>query len=126
MGDLGLVCALVTVGYMVGVWTGALVFRQRQRAYEDAVPATLSSPPVIVISNPERRGRQTLITRPSLSQQRLQAFDWRGPPELVIAARGISEHERRLITALALQRPKTVRIAMDLAQAREHHPGQSL
>lgn len=50
MGDLGLVFALVIAGYIVGVWTGALVFRQRQRAYEDAVPATVSSTPVIVIS----------------------------------------------------------------------------
>ena len=48
MGDLGLVSAVVAAGYIVGVWTGALVFRQRQRAYEDAVPTTISSPPVTV------------------------------------------------------------------------------
>jgi hypothetical protein len=52
MGDLGLVFALVTAGYMAGVWTGALVFRQRQRAYEDGVPATVSSTPMIVITAP--------------------------------------------------------------------------
>jgi hypothetical protein len=38
MGLLGLVFALFTVGYMLGVWTSALVFRQRQPAYEDAYP----------------------------------------------------------------------------------------
>jgi hypothetical protein len=50
MGDLGLVFALVLGGYILGVWTGALVFRQRQRAYEDAVPAEITSPPGIVIA----------------------------------------------------------------------------
>jgi hypothetical protein len=59
MGDLGLVFAVVIAGYIVGVWTGAMVFRQRQRAYEDAVPATVSSTPVIVISAPSlRAGRR--------------------------------------------------------------------
>jgi hypothetical protein len=36
MGLLGIVLALFTVGYMLGVWTSALVFRQRQLAYEEA------------------------------------------------------------------------------------------
>jgi hypothetical protein len=59
MGDLGLVFALVIAGYIVGVWTGAVVFRQRQRAYEDAARATVSSVPVIVISAPSpRAGRR--------------------------------------------------------------------
>jgi hypothetical protein len=58
MGDLGLVFALVIAGYMVGVWTGALVFSQRQRAYEEAVPASSSSSPVIVISSLSPRGRE--------------------------------------------------------------------
>jgi hypothetical protein len=52
MGDLGLVFALVMAGYMVGVWTGGLVFKQRQGAYEDGVPAAVSSHPEIVISVP--------------------------------------------------------------------------
>jgi hypothetical protein len=56
MGDLGLVLALVFAGYIVGVWTGALVFRQRQRAYEDALPAAISSPPVIIVRHPAIRG----------------------------------------------------------------------
>jgi hypothetical protein len=37
MGDLGLVFALVTTAYIVGVWTGGLVFSQRRSAYEEAV-----------------------------------------------------------------------------------------
>ena len=35
MGVMGLVFALFTVGYVLGVWTAGLVFRQPQRAYED-------------------------------------------------------------------------------------------
>jgi hypothetical protein len=49
VGDLGLILALVMAGYIVGVWTGAVVFRQRQHAYEDGAPAMVSSPPAIVI-----------------------------------------------------------------------------
>jgi hypothetical protein len=37
MGAIGLILGLFTVGYMLGVWTGGLVFRQRQGVYEDAV-----------------------------------------------------------------------------------------
>jgi hypothetical protein len=47
--DLSLVLALVLASYIVGVWTGALVFRQRQVEYEDGAPATVSSREVIVI-----------------------------------------------------------------------------
>jgi hypothetical protein len=36
MGILGVVFALFTVGYVLGVWTAGLVFRQPQRAYEGA------------------------------------------------------------------------------------------
>jgi hypothetical protein len=49
VGDLGLVLALITASYIVGVWTGAMVFRQRQAAYEDGAPAMASSRPMIVI-----------------------------------------------------------------------------
>jgi hypothetical protein len=49
MGYLGLVLALVTLGYILGVWTAFVVLRQPQRAYEDAVPAPLSEVPVIVL-----------------------------------------------------------------------------
>lgn len=36
MGFLGLVFALFTAGYVLGVWTAGLVFKQPQRAYEDS------------------------------------------------------------------------------------------
>jgi hypothetical protein len=77
MGDLGLVLALVAVGYIVGVWTGAVVFRQRQLAYEEAVPAEIASP------------------------ARFEAFARRGPPEPV---RSSSEDELRLSAAFEAAR----------------------
>jgi len=51
MGVMSLVFALFTIGYILGVWTACLVFRQPQRAYEDGahrragdlVPVALSS-----------------------------------------------------------------------------------
>jgi len=52
MGVIGLVLAVLTAGYILGVWTGGLVFRQRQGAYEDAVPTALWSVPVFV---PDRK-----------------------------------------------------------------------
>ncbi len=48
MGVTGLVFAVFTLGYIVGVWTACAVLRQPQRAYEDAVPASISRVPVIV------------------------------------------------------------------------------
>jgi hypothetical protein len=33
---MGVVFALFSIGYLLGVWTAGLVFRQPQRAYEDA------------------------------------------------------------------------------------------
>jgi hypothetical protein len=38
VGALGVIFAVFTLGYILGVWTSAMVFRQRQRGYEDAVP----------------------------------------------------------------------------------------
>jgi hypothetical protein len=35
----GLVFTLFTVGYILGVWTAGLVFRQPQDAYEDGLQA---------------------------------------------------------------------------------------
>jgi hypothetical protein len=49
MGDLGLIFAVVMAAYIVGVWSGALVFSQRQRAYEEAVTADMASLPVNVV-----------------------------------------------------------------------------
>jgi hypothetical protein len=36
MGVLGIVFALFTLGYVLGVWTACLVFKSNQRPYEDA------------------------------------------------------------------------------------------
>jgi hypothetical protein len=47
MGYVGLVLALFTLGYMVGVWTALLVVKQPQRAYEDAAAAAIPDAPVI-------------------------------------------------------------------------------
>jgi hypothetical protein len=35
---VSLVCALFTVGYILGVWTACLVLRQPQREYEHGAP----------------------------------------------------------------------------------------
>jgi hypothetical protein len=54
MGVVGVVFALFTVGYILGVWTACLVFRQPQRAHEDGVPAALSSTRMIVLGDASR------------------------------------------------------------------------
>jgi hypothetical protein len=36
MGLIGLVFALLAVGYVLGVWTACLVFKSPQHRYEDA------------------------------------------------------------------------------------------
>ena len=46
MGYTGLVLALVTLGYILGVWTAFLVLKQPQSAYEDPVQANPSSAPL--------------------------------------------------------------------------------
>jgi len=38
MGVMSLVFALFTIGYILGVWTACLVFRQPQRVYEEGGP----------------------------------------------------------------------------------------
>jgi hypothetical protein len=47
---VGLVFALFTVGYILGVWTACLVLRQTQREYEDGEPALRYRVPAIVRS----------------------------------------------------------------------------
>ena len=49
MGVGSIVFALFTVGYILGVWTAFVVFRQPQGAFEDAVPANRSGVPVILL-----------------------------------------------------------------------------
>jgi len=57
---MGLVFALFTLGYILGVWTACLVFWQPQRAFEDGVPAADASAPVIVLGGESRRpGRRS-------------------------------------------------------------------
>jgi hypothetical protein len=46
MGYAGLVLALVTLGYILGVWTAFLVLKQPQSAYEDPVHLNPSSAPL--------------------------------------------------------------------------------
>jgi hypothetical protein len=50
VGLVGLVFALFTVGYILGVWTACLVLRQTQKEYEDGVAARYSRVPVMVRS----------------------------------------------------------------------------
>jgi hypothetical protein len=49
MGYLGLVLALVTLGYILGVWTAFIVLGQPQRDYEEPVSSPLSDVPAIVL-----------------------------------------------------------------------------
>jgi hypothetical protein len=48
---MGLVFAMGSVGYILGVWTACLVFKQPQRAYEEGAPAVVSSPRVFVLDS---------------------------------------------------------------------------
>jgi hypothetical protein len=56
MGFVGVVFALFTLGYILGVWTALLVVKQPQRAYEDAVAVPISERPVIVLRDARRPG----------------------------------------------------------------------
>jgi hypothetical protein len=60
-----------------------------------------------------------LIARNLPSRRRFDALDWRGPPELIEHVT-VSDDERRLIAAFALQRLKTARVEMDLTQLDAH------
>ena len=55
MGYVGVVFALVTLGYILGVWTALLVTRQPQSAYEDATTVCVSDAPMIVLRRGARR-----------------------------------------------------------------------
>jgi hypothetical protein len=54
MGVMGLVIALFTVGYILGVWTALAVLRQSQGQYEDGVPVRASTTPLIVLEGASR------------------------------------------------------------------------
>jgi hypothetical protein len=60
-----------------------------------------------------------LIEPNSPSRRRRDAFDLRGPPELIQHV-SISEVERQLIVAFALQRLKSAHVKMDLTRLGEH------
>jgi hypothetical protein len=57
MGLAGVVFALFTSGYILGVWAACLVLKQPQHAYEDGGPAPISGARAIVIraAGAERR-----------------------------------------------------------------------
>jgi hypothetical protein len=42
MGIAGVVLAVFTSGYILGVWAACLVLKQPQRVYEDGVPASIA------------------------------------------------------------------------------------
>jgi hypothetical protein len=57
MGTVGVVIALFTTGYILGVWAACLVLKHPQHVYEDGVPAAVADARVIVVRGPyeERR-----------------------------------------------------------------------
>jgi hypothetical protein len=54
VGIVGVLFALFTAGYMLGVWTSCLVVRQPQREYEEGVPVDRSSARLAVLAAPSR------------------------------------------------------------------------
>jgi hypothetical protein len=52
------VFALFTAGYILGVWTACMVFRQPQGAYEEGATGSLSSTPVIVLGTASGLGKR--------------------------------------------------------------------
>ena len=49
MGFAGVVFALFTLGYILGVWTALLVTKQPQGPYEEGAAVSVSDVPVIVL-----------------------------------------------------------------------------
>jgi len=49
MGFVGVVFALFTLGYILGVWTALLVTKQSHGAYEDAAAVSIDDVQVIVL-----------------------------------------------------------------------------
>jgi len=48
MGIAGIVLAVFTTGYILGVWAACVVLKQPQRAYEDGAPVPVSGARAIV------------------------------------------------------------------------------
>jgi hypothetical protein len=57
MGMAGVVLAVFTSGYILGVWAACLVLKQPQRVYEDGVPAPVAGARAIAarVLDAERR-----------------------------------------------------------------------
>jgi hypothetical protein len=55
VGLAGIVFALFTAGYILGVWTACLVFKQPQRAYEEGESLSLKTPQVVLARQPAGR-----------------------------------------------------------------------
>jgi hypothetical protein len=49
MGIAGMVLALFTSGYILGVWAACLVLKQPQHIYEDGLPVPIAGARAIVI-----------------------------------------------------------------------------
>jgi hypothetical protein len=54
MGIAGLLLAVFTSGYILGVWTACRVLGQGQQAYEDGVPTGFSIAPLMVVGESSR------------------------------------------------------------------------
>jgi hypothetical protein len=54
VGIVGVAFALFTAGYILGVWTACLVFRESQAAYEDGLPVGGSRRRVIELAGTSR------------------------------------------------------------------------
>jgi hypothetical protein len=54
MGIVGLLFAVFTTGYILGVWTACRVLDQDQRAYEDGVQTAFSVAPLLVVGEVAR------------------------------------------------------------------------
>jgi hypothetical protein len=57
MGLAGMIFALITSAYILGVWTACLVLKQPQQVYEDGTPLSIATARAIVVRTvgPERR-----------------------------------------------------------------------
>jgi hypothetical protein len=49
MGLAGVVFALFTSGYIIGVWTACLVLKQPQHIYEEGIPLPVATARAIVV-----------------------------------------------------------------------------
>jgi hypothetical protein len=58
MGFVGVIFALLTLGYIFGVWTALLVTKHPQRAYEDGAAASISDVPMILLRDPRAVARR--------------------------------------------------------------------